>query len=34
MASFNEYKAVVAEVSKKLAAYNKEDDKAEAKADS
>ena len=33
MALFDEYKAAVAEVSKKLATYNKEGDKVEAKAD-
>ena len=33
IASFNKYKAVVAEVLKKLAIYNKEGNKAEAKAD-
>ena len=31
MALFDKYKAAVAEVSKKLATYNKEDNKAEAK---
>ena len=33
MASFNEYTAIIAEVSKKLVIYNKEGDKAEAEAD-
>ena len=33
MASFDEYKAAVAEVSKKLATYDEEGDKAEAEAD-
>jgi hypothetical protein len=33
MALFNKYKAAVTEVLKKLAAYNKEGDKTEAKAD-
>ena len=33
MVSFNKYKAAVTEVSKKLATYNKEGNKTEAKAD-